>query len=47
MSDEKIHEDTYICLRQMSENYFKNELDKLNEATEEPETKEPFDESKF
>jgi hypothetical protein len=47
MSDEKIYEEPYICSRQMFENNFKNKLDKLNEATEEPETKESFDESKF
>jgi len=47
LSDEKIDEETYIRLRQVLEASFRARIDKLGEKTNEVNTKEPFDASKF
>jgi len=47
LSNEKIDEETYIRLRQVLEASFRARIDKLGEKTNEVNTKEPFDASKF
>jgi predicted glycosyltransferase involved in capsule biosynthesis len=47
LSDEKIDQGTYVRLRQVLETSFRDRLDKLDEKTNEIDTKEPFDASKF
>lgn len=47
LSDNKIDEETYVRLRQVLESSFRQRLDKLDENTDEPSMKEPFDASKF
>jgi uncharacterized protein YqgQ len=47
LSDEKIDKETYVRLRQVLEKSFRDRLDKLDEKTNEINTKEPFDASKF
>jgi len=47
LSDEKIDQGTYVRLRQVLEASFRDRLDKLDEKTNEVNTKEPFNASKF
>ena len=47
LSDEKIDEETYVRLRQVLETSYRGRLDKLDEKTNEVNTKEPFYASEF
>ncbi len=47
LSDEKIDEGTYVRLRHILKITFREKLDKLDEPTNEVNTKKPFESSKF